>query len=81
LPEYPDIKIEIVIDDGRIDVLAERLDAGMRPGETAAKEMIAVRPAGRGPPFLAAGHNLEGRPLPGPRHRLVNDRDEARSSR
>src|SRR4051812_11862092 len=43
LPDYPDIKVEIVIDYGLTDIVAERFDAGVRPGETVAKNMIAVR--------------------------------------
>jgi DNA-binding transcriptional LysR family regulator len=42
LPDYPDIKVEIVIDYGLTDIVAERFDAGVRPGETVAKDMIAV---------------------------------------
>src|SRR5919199_866670 len=33
LPRYPDIKVEIVIDYGLTDIVAERFDAGVRPGE------------------------------------------------
>jgi DNA-binding transcriptional LysR family regulator len=43
LPEYPDIKVEIVIDYGLTDIVAERFDAGVRTGEMVAKDMIAVR--------------------------------------
>lgn len=43
LPDYPDIKVEIAIDYGLTDIVAERYDAGVRPGETVAKGMIAVR--------------------------------------
>src|SRR5919199_866648 len=43
LPDYPDIKVEIVIDYGLTDIVAERYDAGVRSGEQVAKEMIAVR--------------------------------------
>jgi DNA-binding transcriptional LysR family regulator len=43
LPEYPDIKVEIVIDYGLTDIVAERYDAGVRTGEMVAKDMIAVR--------------------------------------
>jgi DNA-binding transcriptional LysR family regulator len=43
LPDYPDIKVEIAIDYGLTDIVAERFDAGVRPGETVAKGMIAVR--------------------------------------
>jgi DNA-binding transcriptional LysR family regulator len=41
--EYPDIKVEISIDSGLIDIVAERFDAGIRLGEQLAKDMIAVR--------------------------------------
>ncbi|WIM09210.1 LysR family transcriptional regulator [Enhydrobacter sp.] len=43
LHEYPDIKVEIVIDYGLTDIVAERYDAGVRHGEQVAKDMIAVR--------------------------------------
>ena len=43
LPNYPDIKVEIVIDYGLTDIVAERFDAGVRFGETVANGMISVR--------------------------------------
>jgi DNA-binding transcriptional LysR family regulator len=43
LREYPDVKIEIVVDYGLSDIAAERYDAGVRWGEHIAKDMIAVR--------------------------------------
>jgi DNA-binding transcriptional LysR family regulator len=43
LPAYPDIKVEIVIDYGLTDIIAERYDAGIRTGEMVAKDMVAVR--------------------------------------
>src|ERR1700733_10419618 len=43
LPDYPDIKVEIFIDYGLTDIVAERYDAGVRTGEMVAKDMIAVR--------------------------------------
>ncbi len=43
LPQYPDIAIEIVVDNGLTDIVAERLDAGVRLGEQVAKDMVAVR--------------------------------------
>ena len=43
LPDYPDIKVEIVIDYGLTDIVAERFDAGVRTGEMVAKDMVAVR--------------------------------------
>jgi DNA-binding transcriptional LysR family regulator len=43
LPRYPDIKVEISVDHGLIDIVAQRYDAGVRSGEQVAKDMIAVR--------------------------------------
>jgi DNA-binding transcriptional LysR family regulator len=43
LPGYPDIKVEININYGMIDIVAERYDAGVRLGGDVAKDMIAVR--------------------------------------
>ena len=43
LPDHPDIKVEIIIDYGLTDIVAERFDAGIRTGEMVAKDMIAVR--------------------------------------
>ena len=43
LRRYPDIKVEIVVDYGLSDIVAERYDAGIRSGEQVAKDMIAVR--------------------------------------
>ena len=42
LREYPDIKVEIVIDYGLTDIVAQRFDAGVRSGEQVAKDMMAV---------------------------------------
>lgn len=43
LPEYPDVTVEIVVDNGLTDIVAERLDAGVRLGEQVAKDMVALR--------------------------------------
>ena len=43
LPAYPDIDVEISIDDGFVDIVGERFDAGVRLGESVSKDMIAVR--------------------------------------
>jgi DNA-binding transcriptional LysR family regulator len=48
---YPDIKVEVLIDYGLTDIVRDRFDAGVRPGETIAKDMIAVR---IGPPMRMA---------------------------
>jgi DNA-binding transcriptional LysR family regulator len=41
--EYPDIHVELAVDQGLTDIVAERFDAGIRLGEHLAKEMVAVR--------------------------------------
>lgn len=43
LRDYPDIRVEIIIDYGLVDVVADRFDAGVRLGEQLEKDMIAVR--------------------------------------
>jgi DNA-binding transcriptional LysR family regulator len=43
LPDYPDIKVEINTDYRMIDIVEQRFDAGVRLGESIAKDMIAVR--------------------------------------
>ena len=43
LPKYPDINVEIIIDYGLTNIVAQQVDAGIRPGELVAKDMIAVR--------------------------------------
>ena len=43
LRQYPDIKVEVDIDNGYTDIVAGRYDAGVRLGEEVAGDMIAVR--------------------------------------
>jgi DNA-binding transcriptional LysR family regulator len=43
LPDHPDIKVEIIVDYGLIDIVSAGYDAGVRLGEQVAKDMIAVR--------------------------------------
>jgi DNA-binding transcriptional LysR family regulator len=42
LQAYPEIKIEVMVDYGFKDIVAERYDAGVRLGEDVAKDMIAI---------------------------------------
>lgn len=51
LPNYPDIKVELIVDYGLTDIVADRYDAGVRLGEQVARDMIAVR---IGPDFRMA---------------------------
>jgi len=43
LPQYPDISVEVDLDEGLTDIVASRFDAGIRLGEQVQKDMIAVR--------------------------------------
>lgn len=40
---YPDIVLDLSIDDGIIDIVASGFDAGIRQGEQLARDMVAVR--------------------------------------
>lgn len=42
LPDHPDINVEIIVDYGLTDIVAEGYDAGVRMGEQVAKDMIGV---------------------------------------
>ena len=43
LSKYPEVKVEINIEAGLIDIAAQRFDAGVRLGEQVAKDMVSVR--------------------------------------
>jgi DNA-binding transcriptional LysR family regulator len=43
LKSYPDINVELSVNAGFVDIVAERFDAGVRLGETIAQDMVAVR--------------------------------------
>jgi DNA-binding transcriptional LysR family regulator len=78
LPDYPDIKVEIIIDYGLTDIVAQRYDAGVRSGEQVAKDMIAVRigPDMRmavvGAPSYFAKRSLPKKPQDLPDHNCIN---------
>lgn len=65
LPQYEELKVELIIDYGLTDIVAERYDAGVRLGEQVARDMIAVR---IGPDFgmavVAAPSYFQKRPKP-----------------
>lgn len=67
LPDYPDITVEIVIDYGLTDIVAERFDAGVRLGEHVAKDMIAA-PIGPEIPMAIVGSAKYLRQNPPPTH-------------
>ena len=43
LPDNPDLSIEVIVDYGLTDIVAEGYDAGVRLGQQVAKDMIAMR--------------------------------------
>jgi DNA-binding transcriptional LysR family regulator len=65
LRKYPDVHVEIIVDYGLANIVADRFDAGVRLGEQVAKDMVAVR---IGPDFrfvvVAAPSYFEDRPEP-----------------
>lgn len=40
---YPDVALDLVIDDGLSDIVAGRFDAGIRAGERLEKDVVAIR--------------------------------------
>jgi DNA-binding transcriptional LysR family regulator len=62
LPDYPEVKVELIVESGLVDIVAERFDAGVRLGEQVARDMIAVRigpdmrMAAAASPAYLAGH-------------------------
>lgn len=78
LPEYPDIEIELSLDSGFRDIVADRFDAGVRLGEALARDMIAARigPELRmvviGSPDYIARAGRPDTPQDLPRHKCIN---------
>ena len=43
MAQYPDINVEVTVDNGLTDIVDGRFDAGVRLGEQVAKDMVSVR--------------------------------------
>ena len=43
LAKYPEVHVDLIVDNTLRDIVAERFDAGIRMGERVARDMIAVR--------------------------------------
>lgn len=43
LASHPDIQVDMIVDDNLTDIVADRIDAGIRFGDIVEKDMIAVR--------------------------------------
>lgn len=75
LADNPDIKVEITVDYGLADVVADRFDAGVRLGGEIARDMIAVR-IGPDTPMAIVGSPdyFRMHPAPGSPARLIDHR-------
>ncbi|MEB6337000.1 LysR family transcriptional regulator [Serratia rhizosphaerae] len=80
LREYPQINVELVVDNGFVDVVAGRYDAGVRLGESVDKDMVAVkigpdmRLAVVGAPEYFAANRIPQTPHELQHHRCINMR-------
>lgn len=78
LHDYPDIKLEFVIDYGLTDIVAERFDAGVRLGEIVSQGMIAVRISAEqrlivvGSPDYFERNSMPAKPQDLTRHNCIN---------
>lgn len=65
LAEYPEIRVEMMVDDGRVDIVKGGFDAGIRVGYQVERDMTTLRITD---PYrmlaVAAPSYLEGRPRP-----------------
>jgi DNA-binding transcriptional LysR family regulator len=80
LPDYPDVSVELSVDSGFRDIVADRFDAGVRLGEHVDKDMVAVpigpplRMAVVGAPAYFARHDRPKTPHDLTRHNCINMR-------
>jgi DNA-binding transcriptional LysR family regulator len=73
LPDYPELRVEIVVDYGLTDIVAQRFDMGVRFGDQVEKDMIAMR-IGPDVEMAIVGHPsyFERRPVPHAPHDLLS---------
>lgn len=80
LAKYPDIQVDLIVDNTLRDIVAERFDAGIRMGERLARDMIAVRIgpdirlAAVATPSYFAKHGKPKTPRDLAKHRCINMR-------
>lgn len=78
LPSYPEIKVEVVVDYGLTDIVAERFDAGVRLGGIVARDMTSVpigpcmRMAAVAAPAYLSGRTVPMRPDDLTAHACIN---------
>ena len=84
LPLYPDLTVELTVDNGFVDIVAERFDAGVRLGETLAQDMVAVpigpdmKMAVAGSPGYFVAHGSPRTPDELANHNCINLRHQAK---
>jgi len=80
LAKYPDIQVDLIVDNTLRDIVTERFDAGIRMGERLARDMIAVRigpdirMAAVATPAYFAEHGKPKTPQELAQHRCINMR-------
>jgi DNA-binding transcriptional LysR family regulator len=80
LASHPDIRVDMIVDDNLTDIVADRIDAGIRFGDMVEKDMIAVRigpdirMAVVGAPAYFAQHKVPRTPRELAGHRCINYR-------
>ncbi|WP_068086137.1 LysR family transcriptional regulator [Novosphingobium rosa] len=80
LPDYPDVEVEVVVDNALTDIVAAGLDAGVRSGDIVDRDMIAVpigedqRMAAVASPAYLAGRTPPRHPRELTEHRCINIR-------
>jgi DNA-binding transcriptional LysR family regulator len=81
LDTYPDIKVEVFVADGAVDLVQQGFDAGVQLGEAIGREMVAVRVtedqrmAMVGSPDYFARHGKPKRPADLRAHDCINYRE------
>ncbi|WNJ78540.1 LysR family transcriptional regulator [Cedecea neteri] len=80
LVDYPDINVEISVDNALTDIVSGQFDAGIRLGEQVAKDMVAVRVGPElsmsviGSPAYFAKHGYPATPQDLQQHNCINMR-------
>jgi DNA-binding transcriptional LysR family regulator len=80
LAAHPDIRVDMIVDDNLTDIVADRIDAGIRFGDIVEKDMIAIRigpdirMAVVGSPAYFADHPVPKTPRELAGHRCINYR-------
>ncbi len=77
--EYPDVILEVIADDSRLDIVANGFDAGVHFGEYIQKDMIAVRVSKDHRAAIVGSPSYFSR-TPSPKHRTICSATNASTS-